>query len=82
MELKNIDKSRTLKAISEIGRKNDEANKILLDVKKTDTKLDTAELACAKTDRTKYDFNRFVFPLKFIEKTYNYDITLDEAKVD
>ena len=60
-ELKNVDKSRTLKAISEIGRKNDEANKILL--KKIDAQLDTGELVCTKTDGSKYDFNRFTFPL-------------------
>ena len=33
-ELKNISKNKTLEAISEIGRKNNEANKILLDIKK------------------------------------------------
>ena len=32
-----------LKAIDEIRRKNHEADKILVDVKKVDTKLDTAE---------------------------------------
>ena len=32
-----------------------------------------------KTDGTKYDFNRFSFPLKFIKKIYKYEITLDEA---
>ena len=37
------------------------------------------ELLCTKTDGTKYDFNRFLFPLKFIEKIHNYEITLDEA---
>ena len=68
-----------LKAISEIGRKNDEANKILLDVKKIDAKLDTAELFCTKTDGTKYDFNTFALPLKFVEKIHNYEITLDET---
>ena len=81
-DLKNIGKRRTLKAISEIGRKNDEANKILSDVKKKDAKLDTAELVFTKTDGTKYNFNTFAFPLKFIEKIYNYEITLDEAKDD
>ena len=30
-------------------------------------------------DGTKYDFNRFLFPLKF-EKNHNYEITLDEAR--
>ena len=33
-ELKNISKNKTLETISEIGRKNNEANKILLDIKK------------------------------------------------
>ena len=81
-ELKNIDKSNTLKAIDEIRRKNQEADKILLDVKKIDTILDTAELAYTKTDGTKYNFNIFVLPLKFVEKIHNYEITLDEAMDD
>ena len=70
-EIKNIDKSNTLKVIDEIRRKNDEANKILLDIKKIDETLDDAELVCTKTDGTKYDSNRFLFPLKFIEKIHN-----------
>ena len=42
--------------------------------------LENADLACAKTDnKTKYDFNLFSLPLKFIEKIHNYEITLDEA---
>ena len=32
-----------------------------------------------KTDGTKYDFNRFSLPLKFIEKNHHYKITLNEA---
>ena len=43
-ELKNIDKSNTLKAIDEIRRKNDEANKTLLEIKKIDAELDNAKL--------------------------------------
>ena len=81
-ELKNIDKSNTLKAIDEIRRKNQEADKILLDVKKIDTKLDIAELVCTKTHGTKYDFNVFALSLKFVEKIYNYQITIDEAMKD
>ena len=81
-EIKNINKSNTLKVIDEIRRRNDETNKILLDVKKIDTKLDTAELVCTKTDETKYNFNTFALPLKFVEKNFNYEITLDEAKDD
>ena len=75
-ELKSIDKSKTLKAIGKISKKNDEANKLLSELEK----LDNAELVCTKTDGTKYDFNRFLFPLKFIEKIHNYKITLDEAR--
>ena len=45
-----------------------------------DKTLENADLACTKTDnKTKYDFNRFSLPLKFIEKIHNYEITLDEA---
>ena len=65
-ELKNIDTSRTLKAIGKITKKNDEANKLLSEFKKIDETLDNAELFCKKTDGTKYDFNRFLFLLKFI----------------
>ena len=78
-ELKNIDKNKTLKAIDEISKKYDEGNKLLFEFKKIDEILDNAELVCTKTDGTKYDFNRFLFPLKFIEKIHNYEITLDEA---
>ena len=78
-ELQNIDKSKTPKAIEEITRKNDEANKLRLRFKKIDRTLDKAELVCTKTDGTEYDLNRFALPLKFIEKSHNYEITLDEA---
>ena len=30
-------------------------------------------------DGTKYDFNRFLPPFKFVEKIYNYESTPDEA---
>ena len=62
-----------------VKKKNDEANKILLGIKKINDELDTAGLLCTKTDGTKYDFNRFSSPFKFVEKIYNYKITLDEA---
>ena len=82
-ELKKTDKSNTLKAIDEIRRKNDEANKMLLDIKKIDAELDNVELICTKTVETKFnDFNRFMLPLKFINKSYNHEITLDEAIED
>ena len=52
-ELKNINKSKTLKVIGEINRKNDESNEILLDIKKIDETLDNAEPVSTKTDGTK-----------------------------
>ena len=78
-ELKNIDKNKTLKAIDEISKENDEVYKLLFEFKKIDETLDNAELVCTKTDGTKDDFNLFLLPLKFIEKIYKYEITLDEA---
>ena len=79
-EIKNISKSNTPKVTDEIRRKNADVHKILLDINKIDETLDDADLVCTKTCGTKYDFNRFLFPLKFIEKNHNYEITLDEAK--
>ena len=63
-----------------LAKKNDEANKCLPEFRKIDETLDNTELVCTKTDGTKYDFNRFSLPLKFIEKIHNYEITLDEAR--
>ena len=79
-ELKNINESKELKVIDKIGRKNNEANKILFDIKKINKKLSNAELVCTKTDGTKYDFNTFTLPLEFVEEINNYEITFDEAK--
>ena len=79
-QLKNIDKSKTLEITDKISKKNNEANEILSEFKKIDKTLEIADLLCTKTDnKTKYDFNRFSLPLKFIEKINNYEITLDEA---
>ena len=78
-ELKNIGENKTLKAIDEISKKNDEANKLLFEFKKINDTLDNAELVRTKTDGTKYDFNHFLLPLKFTEKIFKYEITLDEA---
>ena len=60
-------------------KKNDEAKKLLPEFRKIDKALDNADLVCTKTDGSKYDFNRFSLPLKFIERIHNYEITLDEA---
>ena len=59
--------------------KKDKASKLLSEFKKIDEALDSTELVCTKTDRTKYDFNRFLLPLKFIEKkNHNCKITLNK----
>ena len=47
-ELKNIDKNKTLKAIDDISKKNNEANKLLSEFKKIDETFDNAELVCTK----------------------------------
>ena len=78
-EPQNIDKNKTLKAIDEISKKNDEANKLLSGFRNKDETLDNVELVCTKTDGTKYNFNRFLFPLKFIKKIHKYESTLDET---
>ena len=70
---------KQLKELIKISKKSEEANNILLDIKKIDAKLDTAELFCTKTDGTKYHFNTFALPLKLVEKIHNYEITLDET---
>ena len=54
-------------------------NMIQIEFKKIHNRLDNVELVCTKTDGTKYDFNRFSLPLKFIEKIRKYEITPDEA---
>ena len=81
-ELKNIDKSKTLKAIGEISKKSDEANKLMSEFRKIDETLYNAELVCTKTDGTIYNFNIFALPLKLIKKIHNYEITLDGAMDD
>ena len=47
-----------------------------------DGALEKVELVCTKTGGTKYDFNSFFLPLKFIEKIYNHKINLDKAIED
>ena len=69
-----------LKAIGKISKRNDEANKLLSEFRKIDETLDNAEVVGTKTDGTKYDFHRFLFPLTFIEKIHNYENTLYKAR--
>ena len=76
-ELKNIDET-----IDETIKKDIEANMLLSEFEKIDMAFNNVELFCTKTDGTKYDFNRFSLPLKFIKKFYNYEITLNKATED
>ena len=69
---------KTQKTIDKTG-KNDEANKLLPEFRKIDRALENVELVYTKTDGTKYDLR---LPLEFIEKIYDYEITLDEAIED
>ena len=68
-----------LKAISEISKENDEANKLLPEFDKIDKELNKVELVSTKTDGTKYDFNGFLLLLEFIKTIHNYEIALNEA---
>ena len=70
-ELESIDKNKTLKAIEKISKENEEVYKLLSEFNEIEETLDNVELVCAKTDGTKYDFNRFSLPLEFIEKICN-----------
>ena len=81
-EHKYIDKNKTLKAINEISKKNAEANKLVPKFIELDGSLENVELVFTKTDGTKYDFNCFSLPVKFIAKIHNSEITLEEAMKD
>ena len=53
------------------------------EIKVIDDWLENAHLICTKTDgKTKYDFNKFTFPLKFTSKINHHNLTLQEAKDD
>ena len=81
-EHKYIDKNKTLKAINEISKKNAEANKLVPKFIELDGSLENVELVFTKTDGTKYEFNCFSLPVKFIAKIHNSEITLEEAMQD
>ena len=50
-------------------------------IKSTQTWLENAQLICTKTDGiTKYDFAKFIFPLKFALRIYNHDCTLQRVE--
>ena len=76
--IKNINiSSKTRKTISFFSTLNDEAKKLMTNIKQIDDWLDTAQLFCTKTDeKTKYNFRNFTFPSKFASKMYNKNLTL------
>ena len=50
-------------------------------IKVIDDWLETAQFICTKTDeKTKYDFSKFTFPLKFASKICNFNLTLQKAQ--
>ena len=50
-------------------------------IKIIDDWLETAQLICTKTDgKTKYNFSKFAFPVKFASKIYRHDLTLQKAR--
>ena len=49
-------------------------------IKLTDDWLENAQLIGTKTDgKTKYEFNKFIMPLKFVLKIYRRDLILQKA---
>ena len=55
----------------------------MININEIDDCLDKAQFICTKSDRkTKYDFNRFTFPLKFASKVYRRELKLQEAEGD
>ena len=82
-EIKNINiSSKPLKTISFFSTISEET-KTLMENIKVDDWLETAQLICTKTDgKTKYEFNKFMLPLKFATKIYRHDLMLQEARDD
>ena len=81
-EIKNINVgSKPLKAISFFSTISEEAKKLMERIKIIDDWLETAQLICTKTDgKTKYNFSKFAFPVKFASKIYRHDLTLQKAR--
>ena len=83
-EIKNINiGSKPLKTSSFFSAISEKAKQLMNEIKVIDDWLETAQCICTKTDgKTKYDFNKFVLPLKFATKIYGHDLTLQEAEDD
>ena len=83
-EIENINiGSKPLKGISFFSTTSEKAKKIMDNIKVTDNWLENAQLICTKTDgKTKYNFTKFIFPLKFASKIYCHDYTLQKVEDD
>ena len=82
-EIKNINvSSKTLKTISVFSSLSEKAKELMNKIKVIDDWLETAQLICTKTDgKTKYDFNKFTFPLKFTSKIYHVILRYKKQKM-
>ena len=80
-EIKNINiSSKPLKTISFFSTISEEAKELMNKIKVIDDWLETAQLICTKTDgKAKYEFNKFMLPLKFASKIYSRNLTLQKA---
>ena len=82
-EIKSINVGlKPLKTTSFFRTLSVKAKELMNKIKVIDDWLETnAQLIFTKTDgKTKYNFSKFTFPLKFASKIYNYDLTLQEAQ--
>ena len=77
-EIKNINiSSKPLKTMSFFSAISEEAKEVMNKIKVIDNWLETVQLICTKTDgKTKYDFDKFTFPLKYTSKIYRHDLML------
>ena len=83
-EIKNINiGSKPLKTISFFTTISEKANKLMGNIKVIDDWLENAQLICRKTDeKTKYNFTKFMFPLRFASKIYRRNYTLQKVEDD
>ena len=73
--------SKPVKTISFFSTISEKTKELINKIKVIDDWLENVQLICTKTDgKTKYDFSKFTFPLKFASKIYNYDLTLQKAQ--
>ena len=75
--------SKPLKTSGFFSTISKKTKNLMNEIKIIDDWLDTAQLAWTKTDgKTKYDFNKFIFPSKFTIRIYHHDLTLQEVEDD